>query len=269
DLSEAGDWYARAAEEGKNRFGDLNSSRRNARLILNHWKEDPDWIDKYLRVPSVMVFAGHMIDHPHRAEPRFPKELESFVRNEIQQRIEKLQPGFGFSSAACGSDILFLEAMLDRDAEVSIVLPYNEEEFIRDSVEIIPNSNWRARFDRVLKQATSVITASTERLEIGGISYEFCNELMLGLGTIRARQLDTDLIPLAVWNGTTGDGPGGAASAIELWRSAGYEPAIVDLPKIRGMGFQPMSHRQDADATPGGDSFFASRIVAILFADAV
>src|SRR2546430_2544405 len=159
--------------------------------------------------------------------------------------------------------------MLDRDAEVSIVIPYNEEEFIRDSVEIIPNSNWRARFDRILKQATRVITASTERLEIGGISYEFCNELMLGLGTIRARQLDTDLIPLAVWNRMTGDGPGGAASAIELWRSAGYEPAIVDLPKIRGMGFQPMSHRQDADATPGGDSFFASRIVAILFADAV
>src|SRR5207302_9154768 len=139
-------------------------------------KEEPDWIDKYLRVPSVMVFAGHMIDHPHRAEPRFPKELESFVRNEIEQRIEKLKPGFGFSSAACGSDILFLEAMLDRDAEISIVLPYNEEEFIRDSVEIGTDSKkWRARFDTVLAHAARVITASNQRLEIGGISYEFCN----------------------------------------------------------------------------------------------
>src|SRR5256886_2714808 len=161
--------------------------------------------------------------------------------------------------------------MLDRDAEVSIVIPYNEEEFIRDSVEIIPNSNWRARFDRILKQATRVITASTERLEIGGISYEFCNELMLGLGTIRARQLDTDLIPLAVWNGMTGDGPGGAASAIELWRSACYEPAIIDLPTVAGRATLRGAEKfgGSTESRPTGSEDFGSRIVAILFADAV
>ena len=55
---------------------------------------------------------------------------------------------------------------------------------------------------------------------------------VLGLATIRARQLDAELIPLAVWNRVTGDGPGGAASAVELWRAAGYEPEIVDLPAL-------------------------------------
>jgi len=128
DWPQAEKWYARAAEEGKNRFGDLDSSRRNARLILQYWREDQSWIDRYLGIPCVVVFAGHMIDRPDRSEPRFPNELQNAVANEIRNRIDELNPGFGFASAACGSDILFLEAMLHAGAEVSIVLPYNEEE---------------------------------------------------------------------------------------------------------------------------------------------
>ncbi len=269
DLTEAGEWYSRAAGEGKNRFGDLNSSRRNARLILEHWNEDPGWIDKYLRVPSVIVFAGHMIDRPDRKTPRFPKERESVVAEEIQRRIEKLKPGFGFASAACGSDLLFLEAMLDRGAEISVVLPYSEEEFIRDSVEFIPDSNWRARFDRVLTRTARVVTASNQRLDIGGVSYEFCNQMLLGLATIRARQLDTTLVPMAVWDGMSGDGPGGTASVIETWQSLGYGPEIIGLKKVEGRAPSRPKSRAPTARTPSKESGFRSRIVAILFADAV
>ena len=268
DFKQAGEWYARAAEKSSGRYGDLDSSRRNARLILKHWNEDPSWIDKYLRVPNVVVFAGHMIDRPDRNEPRFPEELASTVAEEIQQKLDKLEPGFAFSSAACGSDILFLEAVLDRGAEVSIVLPYNEQEFVRDSVEIVPRGSWRARFDRVLARAARVITASNQRLEIGGVSYEFCNELLLGLASIRARQLDTQLIPVAVWNGMPGDGPGGAASVVQNWQRLGYNPEIVYLSKLkRGAPVRPKSWAPTTP--PSRESEFGSRIVAILFADAV
>jgi class 3 adenylate cyclase len=278
DWSQAEEWYARAAGQGKNRFGDLNSSRRNARLILEYWNEDGAWLDNYLRVPSVIVFAGHMIDRPERKTPRFPRELEKTVAKEIQKKIDKLKPGFGFSSAACGSDILFLEAMLEAGAEISVVLPYNEQEFIHDSVDFVPK--WRARFDRVLARAARVITASAQRLEIGGVSYEFCNQLLLGLAAIRCRQLDSALIPLAVWNEKPGDGPGGAASVVETWVRFGYEPQIINPAKILE-GHAPSSPQTGADpfdklrassAAPSkvNDSTgFASRIVAILFADAV
>jgi class 3 adenylate cyclase len=198
--------------------------------------------------------------------------------------IDRLDPGFGFASAACGSDILFLEAMLDRGAEVSIVLPYDRNEFVSDSVDFVLNSNWRSRFDRVLERANRVITASPQKLEIGGIAYEFCNDLLFGLATIRARQLETSLAPLAVWDGMTGDGPGGAASAIQSWRRAGREPEIVDLGKIsNAVAAVYLSRRSSAKADdrrrqkPGKTigahraprQRFGSRIVAILFADAV
>lgn len=274
DWSQTGEWYARAAHEGKNRFGDVQSSRRNARLILKHWNENPNWIDKCLHVPSVIVFAGHMIDRPDRATPRFPSELESAVAKGIRKKIDMLKPGFGFASAACGSDILFLEAMLEAGAEIWVVLPYEKKQFIRDSVDFISKSSWCARFDRVLERATRVITAAPQKLEIGGVAYEFCNQLLLGLAAIRARQLDTTMSPLAVWDRTSGDGPGGTATVIGNWRKLGYDPQIVDLAQIcRGSGSLPSGRQrrplQERRPTEVKERSFASRIVAILFADAV
>jgi class 3 adenylate cyclase len=280
DKSQAGEWYVRAAEAGKNRFGDFHSSRRNARLILQHWNEDETWIQQYLCIPCVLVFAGHMIDQPDRPTLRFPSEFESAVAKEIQSKIDVLKPGFGFASAACGSDILFLEAMLDAGAEVSVVLPYNEKDFVRDSVDFIPNSKWRARFERALTRSARVITASTQRIEISGISYEFCSQLLLGLAAIRCRQLDSTLIPLAVWNQKPGDGPGGTACVVENWRKLGYEPEIINLEKICGTSGPLTAGRQRRsiqESRPTGSSIsqhtsegsFGSRVVAILFADAV
>ncbi|MEY2439507.1 MAG: hypothetical protein QOI34_892, partial [Verrucomicrobiota bacterium] len=275
DWLEAEKWYGRAGEERKERFGDLQSSRRNARLILDYWQKDAPPIEQLLHVPPVIVFVGHMIDRPDRAAPRFPNELESFVATEIKQKLDRLKPAFGFSSAASGSDIVFLEAMLERGCEVSIVLPYGTEEFVRDSVAFIPGSNWRARFDRVLAGAARILTASTERLAIGGVSYEFCNQMLLGLATIRARQLNTDLIPLAVWNGRSGDGPGGAATVVQKWRSIGYEPEIIDIERILE-GHAPSCPKYSGAVSAAlskveewGANQFASRIVAVLFADAV
>src|SRR6202048_3055965 len=106
---------------------------------------------------------------------------------------------------------------------------------------------------------------------MGGVSYEFCNRLLLGLATIRSRQLDSRLIPVAVWNGRRGDGPGGAARVIASWRGFGLGSEIVDFVKISGESAAAVSDRRnnrsdDQSRSPRG---FTSRIVAILFADAV
>lgn len=278
EWSQAEDWYARAAQQGAGRFGDLQSSRRNAHLILQYWNAATAKIDSYLRAPPVIVFAGHMIDQPDRATPRFPSHLESVVAEGIRARIQKLRPGFGFASAACGSDIVFLEAMLDAGAEVSIVLPYNREEFVRDSVDFLPNSNWRVRFEGVLERATQCVIASTQRLEIGGVSYDYCNQILLGLATIHSARLNTELVPLGVWDGTDGDGPGGTASAVRRWQKLGYQPEVVDLAKMADE-FSRRGRRLPVDRSgpvKSGEanrfpysSDFRSRIVAILFADAV
>jgi class 3 adenylate cyclase len=273
DWGEAEQWYRRAAKQAGRRFADLSSTRRNARLILQYWNEDPAKIDTFLAIPRVIVFTGHMIDAPNRMPPRFPPLLESAVASALQERIETLRPGLGFASAACGSDILFLEAMLNVGAEFTIVLPYNKDEFVRDSVDFLPDSNWPARFERVLQHATQCVVASTHKFALGSVSYDFGNALLFGLATIYARRLETSLVPLAVWDGICGDGPGGTATAVEHWRAHGYRPEIIDLTQF-SLGLSKFDKPGTRDETRGvvqskESNVFPSRVVAVLFADAV
>ena len=229
--SEAEDWYAQAAEIAKGHFADLSSTRRNARILLNHFRRDSTAIERALKIPGIVVFAGHLIDQPERPVPRFPTVLEPVVAEAIKSHIKRISPGFGYASAGCGSDILFFEALLERGAEAHVVLPYEKEQFIKDSVSFA-NSDWVNRFERVLERATSVITASSERIEEGSMSFEYANLLLFGLADIRARQLETDLVPLAVWDKKPGDGPGGTASAVEHWKHLGLNVQVIDLAKI-------------------------------------
>jgi class 3 adenylate cyclase len=215
-----------------------------------------------------------MLDHPSRPSPRFPPQLEATIAEQIRERVRKLGAGFGYASAACGSDILFLEAVLDAGGEICIVLPYDKEQFLEDSVKFA-GGDWPARMERVLARAAHVVTASTQKLEIGAVSYDYANQLVFGLASIRARQFETKLTPLAVWDGGKGDGPGGTASVIERWRSLGHKVEVVRLnippgprsPKTAEPNIPRANPKTSFDTEPRVQ--FGSRIMAMLFADAV
>jgi len=274
--SDAEDWYAQAAEIATGQYADLSSTRRNARILLNHFHRDSTAIERALKIPGIVVFAGHLIDRPERSTARFPAKLEPAVREAIHSRIRKIAPGFGYASAGCGSDILFFEALLENGGEAHVVLPYEKEQFIKDSVSFA-DANWVNRFERILERATSVTTASSERIEEGSMSFEYANLLLFGLADIRARQLETDFVPLAIWDKKPGDGPGGTASAVAHWKNLGLDVQVIDLAKIlkREIGVRvktrppaPVSRQQSKARGPARASL-PTRIMAMLFADAV
>lgn len=273
DLAEAEQWYHRAARKGKKRYGHFASTRRNARLILKHWKHETRWIDSLLPVPPLIVFAGHMIDRPDRPSPRFPPVLESRVAAAIHSMLDQLKPAFSFSSATSGADILFLEAMLGRGAEITVVLPFEKDQFIASSVDFIPESNWRARFDAILARAARIIIASPQKLAISGASYEFSNNLALGLAIMRARQIDAEVIPLAVWDGLPSEHFGGTATVVEMWQSSDCKPQIINLQKLRdeatGRAGAVTSGRRSSRIKRRPLQRGTSRTFTILFADAV
>jgi len=223
--------YTRAAKLGQANFGDLATSRRRARLLLEHLGRERNLFDRCFGIGRVVLFTGHMIDQAGRPRPRFPSKLEKAVSAAIAERLKKLDAGFGYASAACGSDILFLEAMLARRGEIYVVLPFPPEQFRKASVDIIPGADWGARFERVLKRAT-LQTVSEQELKPGGVPYEFANIFLQGLASLRASSLDTELTAMAVWNGQPGDGPGGTASNVERWSKAGLRIELIDLAEI-------------------------------------
>ena len=225
--TEAEEWYSQAAAMGKGKYGDLASTRRNARLILRYLDEDPSRIDASIHVPRVAVFAGHLIDRPNRPSPRFPPALEPAVAAAIRDWLRSADVGVGYAAAACGADILFLESVLANGAEARVVLPYNREQFRADSVDIV-SGDWSQRFDRVLERATEVVIGADHRIGSGSMSYEYGLLLLDGLAGLRADELDTELVGCAVWDGGVGDGPGGTAEAIARWHADGRELHVID-----------------------------------------
>src|SRR5205085_5304295 len=99
------------------------------------------------------VFSGHMVDAPDRRTPRFPPSKEGEVRELLEKQLAAMNAGIGFASAASGSDILFLEAMLARGGKIHLVLPWPAEEFVNTSVAIAGDGAWVERFHRLLDQA--------------------------------------------------------------------------------------------------------------------
>jgi hypothetical protein len=158
--------------------------------------------------------------------------------------------------------------------EAHVVLPYQPQLFLRDSVEIMPDANWGQRYQSVLARATEVVIVSGQKFSEGSVSYDYANQVLLGLAIIRAEQLGTKLSPLGVWDGSPGDGPGGTCSNVERWRRLGYEVELIDLkrtleiecPELRTTSVagtpcpKPESPLATLEAPP--------KIVAIMFADA-
>jgi hypothetical protein len=229
EWAEAEDWYTQAGAAGCQRLGDLNSTRRQARLLLERLGRDPAWIDRVLRYPRVVVFTGHMVDRPGRARPRFPAVLEPAVAQAVRDRLRQVESRVGYASAACGSDLLFLEAVQELGGETHVVLPYDKDLFARDSVAIIPGANWDERYEQVLKRAAQVVTVSSQKMAGGGVSYDYANLVLHGLSSVRAGELQTELVALAVWDGKRGDGPGGTATTVERWRQLGVRVELIEL----------------------------------------
>jgi class 3 adenylate cyclase/tetratricopeptide (TPR) repeat protein len=270
---EAEDWYSQAMEVERGNWGSLQSTHHNARLLVEHLGGDTARLEHIFRFPKVVVFAGHMIDRSDRGSPRFPFQIEQAVKKSLRQRLDKLNAGFGYASAACGSDILFHELIQERNGESHVVLPYEKELFVKDCVDIVRGADWVERFESVVAQAVEVQQVS-KQCKAHSVAYEFANQILHGLASMRSEQLGTRLVPLAVWDGRPSDGLGGTAGTVQRWRKLGLNIETVDLREIL-LGEWPNLPTQVTTSTgtvsvPQKESStgFSSEIRALLFADA-
>lgn len=265
EREEALELYGLAVQLGRDRPADLAEIRHNALTLLRHLGQDAKAFEEALPLTRVVVFSGHMVDHADRGTPRFPPSLEAEVSRAIRTRLEGLRAGAGFATAACGSALLFHEAILARHGEAHVVLPYDREEFHRDSVAIRADQDWTDRFEGVLAAARRVITASPQRLDRGSVPFQYANQLLLGLARIRARQMHTELVPLAVWDGQPSAVPGTTAWTVARWRELGLRVEVIQLGELEA-GQASTRPLRAPQALPAG---LEPRIMVLLFADVV
>jgi hypothetical protein len=168
-----------------------------------------------------LLFTGHMIDLPDRADPRFPASLENAARTRIAKAVAPYAAGptdqsewsgtlavLGFASGARGGDILFHEECRRLGINTVIVLPFEPDVFVETSVDI-PGTNWRSRFWGVwtgtpAERRHVLRLPSTEKA-----AYAICNTHLLEMARRHGR-----IHLIALWDGKKGGGPGGTADLV-------------------------------------------------------
>lgn len=264
ELDDARIHYQEAHRLAGSRFGAIASMRRQ--LLLIGSIPARNLLDA-VPAPHVIAFSGHMIDRPERASPRFPARLEARVTLALREKLATFGPSIGYAQAACGADILFLEAMQDSGMQTHVVLPFAKTDFIKASVSF-GGETWDARFERVLDRATRVVFATEEAFLGDDVLFEHAANLIQGMAFLRAKELSTHPLLLTLCEPGSSALAGGTAATTRIWTRKGGQAENIDLAALRG---GDSVERRNDDEDPAVDrseqSATPRALKSLLFAD--
>jgi hypothetical protein len=227
-VDEARGNYEKAVSLATGKHQDIAVMRRQARQDLEAVGRARGELDDVFPVPNVVAFFGHMTDLKGRDRERFPERRVPEVRKKIRERLKGLGFVLGFSGAARGADILFLEEVLARKGLAHVKLPFPVERFLETSV----GGDWNRRFKSIQRNSRVKIEVLHEKAPADAELAEAfrASNIEVQKHTAQyAKLLDETAIVIAVWDGKPGDGPGGTADAVQLWEADGYDVDVISI----------------------------------------
>lgn len=243
EVDAARDALMRAARLAAGDHAAIATTRRQIRLVCGALSVAESLIEA-LPVPEVAHYCGHRITPG--LEGRFRAADEAAVTERIRAAVAARSIGHGYGSLASGADILWAEALLERGAEVHVVLPFALEGFVELSV-IPAGPGWVDRFHRCLEQAASVRYATEDSYLGDDVLFVYASELAMGLAILHARHLDGEVLQLALWDGRPAQAEAGTAVDVETWRSRGLPNVTIliegSLEEKRAPSETKTSHR--------------------------
>ncbi len=190
----------------------------------------PESILRLLAPPTVIVFTGHDLDHPGQEPPRLTEARLPALRAELDARLDRLRARIAYVSPAAGAGLVFVEAMLERGAEVNLILPFARDDFVRKCVAYAGPA-WVDRFERAVAGSASISYASQGPYLGHDLMFRYGNQILHGLATLRAQFLGTAPHLLAVWDHEEGSLAGGAADFIDQWGDIA-RLSLIDLSEL-------------------------------------
>jgi hypothetical protein len=180
----------------------------------------------------VLLFAGHLVDAPDRAAPRFPPSKVAAAAQRIGAALHALgaSPGdVAYSQAAAGGDLLFIEACRARGVHSLVLLPFDEPEFIARSVTSVSEpAQWQARYDNMRQTLGAPVRCMPQvlgPLPPGVNAFERCNEWLLSSALVHGAD---KLAFIGLWTGGDGDGPGGTGHMVAAVQRRGLRCWWID-----------------------------------------
>ena len=209
------------AVAGSDDHGARSTTRRQLAMVARHLGLDAaagEALLAPLAPPRVAHFAGHMFAADDAAEAR--------IRAEIDAVLDEEKVGFAYGALASGSDLIVAEAALARGVELHVVLPFEEEDFLAQSV-LPGGESWLPRYRACLSRAASVTIASLMEFFGDPAQYGYGSRIAMGLARLRAHHLGAEPIQIAVWDGAPAAGPAGTGADVAAWQDEGGRSRIV------------------------------------------
>ena len=178
---------------------------------MKAYADNPPSPGEQFKPRRAFLFSGHMIDAPDRPEPRFPASQEAVAARAIGDTLDTLEAGsedLALCSGACGGDILFAEACLQRRVRLEVWLPFAISVFLEKSVSFA-GQGWRTRFYAIQDNpltTVSIIPGQTEFAPDAANPYARTNLWLLHSAFARG---EDKVHFICLWNRQGGDGPGG------------------------------------------------------------
>ena len=144
DVDAAKGAIAEAIAHAPRAWEDHATTLRQFRQILTFQHEDHAWLSRYSPPPS--IFFSGMIGLAAD---------DAVAKTAIQQAVGDINPGFGYGALAAGADILIAEALIDKGAELHVVLPAIPSVFKTVSVDPF-GAEWSSRCDALYEKAATV-----------------------------------------------------------------------------------------------------------------
>lgn len=104
---------------------------------------------KRLESDTVAALAGRRIDAEDTKVSQFPLAMIPIVKHALSDLLLKEGVSLLICSAACGADLLALDAALEAGIRCRVILPFEPSRFRQTSVIDRPG-DWGALFDRIV-----------------------------------------------------------------------------------------------------------------------
>lgn len=230
DMISALNFYEKAVALEPGHSRDIAVMRRQARQNLDALKVARDPFESVLTVGGVACFTGHRVDDLDRQLPRFPRERVGSVAGRIKKALDEANVHFGFSSAAGGADIIFIEQLLARGGEPTVFLPFPAKDFADTSV----GKEWLVRFYAVLGKipAENVHVLESAKPTDPGLenaAYARCNAHIQTEAVKVGRIYDETPMLIAVLRRSEEENEkvGGTAEAVRHWDEKLIGPIVL------------------------------------------
>jgi hypothetical protein len=101
---------------------------------------------------NVVALSGRRVDAVGETNPRFPLECVPVVKERIREVLRRTRARVLVCSAACGADLLAIEAARELGLNIQVILPAPRRTFRKTSVVDRPG-DWGEAFDRQMDLA--------------------------------------------------------------------------------------------------------------------